>query len=105
MKSHMPSEIVDLIYKIGPMPIEDVQFLRVVELACKYVEKKKRNHQIGDSKSYKNNEKKSEKRVKTIGKIKIRQRRKKINLKIMRRSRKQTITRKEITNLKTPKKH
>jgi hypothetical protein len=60
----MPSEIVDMMYTIGPMPIEDEEFLRVLELAGKYVEEKKRNHKTGDSKSYKNNDEKLEKKDK-----------------------------------------
>jgi hypothetical protein len=64
VKSHMPSEIVDMIYTIGPMPMEDEEFLRVRELASKCVGEKKRDHKTGDSKSYKNNDQKSEKKDK-----------------------------------------
>jgi hypothetical protein len=38
VKSQMPSEIVDMIYTIGPNPMEDAEFLRVLELAGKRVE-------------------------------------------------------------------
>jgi hypothetical protein len=60
-KSHMPSEIVNMMYMIGPMPIEEEEFLRVPELAGKRVEEKNREHKTGDSKSYKNNDKMCEK--------------------------------------------
>jgi hypothetical protein len=60
----MPSESVDMMYTIGPMPMEDESFLRALELAGKYVEGKKCDHMTGDSKSYKNKEEKSEKKDK-----------------------------------------
>jgi hypothetical protein len=36
----MPSEIVDMMYTIGPIPMEDEEFLRVLELAGKRWKKK-----------------------------------------------------------------
>jgi hypothetical protein len=60
----MPSEIVDMMSTIGPLPMEDEEFLRVLELAGKCIEENKRNHTSGNSKSYKNNEEKSEKQNK-----------------------------------------
>jgi hypothetical protein len=45
----MPLEIVDMIYMIGPMPMEDEEFLRVLELASKCIEEKEHDHMTGDS--------------------------------------------------------
>jgi hypothetical protein len=57
----MPLEIVDMMYTIGPMPIEDEEFLRVLESPGKRVEEKKCDYKSGESKSNKNNGEKSEK--------------------------------------------
>jgi hypothetical protein len=51
----MLSEIIDMIYMIGPMPIEDEEFLRVLQLASKRVKEKKRDHKTGDSMFNKHN--------------------------------------------------
>jgi hypothetical protein len=45
----MPSEIMDMMYTIGPMPIEDEEFLRVLGRACKRIEQQKRTHAKGNS--------------------------------------------------------
>jgi hypothetical protein len=50
VKSQMLSEIVDIIYTMGPLPMEDDEFLRVLELAGKRVEEKKRDAKISDTK-------------------------------------------------------
>jgi hypothetical protein len=44
----MPSEIVDMMYMIGPIPMEDEEFLRVLELAGKRVEEKRSDSKSGD---------------------------------------------------------
>jgi hypothetical protein len=44
----MPSEIVDRRYTIGPLTMEDKEFLRVLELAGKRVEEKRRDSKSGD---------------------------------------------------------
>jgi hypothetical protein len=44
----MPSEIVDMMYTIGPIPMEAEEFLRVLELAGKRVEEKRRDSKSGD---------------------------------------------------------
>jgi hypothetical protein len=72
------------------MSIEDGEFLRVLELNSKFVKENTRDQKAGDSKTYKNNEEKLEKKDK---------------FKNNERSRKRTRKRKETTNLKTPKKH
>jgi hypothetical protein len=77
----MPSEIVDMMYTIGPMPMEDEEFLRVLEVAGKCVEEKKRDHKTGDSNSYKNNDEKSEKKEKKHNKDKKEKHEKKEKLK------------------------
>jgi hypothetical protein len=47
-QSQMPSEIVDMMYTIGPIPTEDEEFLRVLELAGKRVEEKRSDSKSGD---------------------------------------------------------
>jgi hypothetical protein len=58
----MPSAIVDILYTISPMPTEDKEFLRVLQLAPNYLEEKKWDYKTRDSKSYKHDDKKSEKK-------------------------------------------
>jgi hypothetical protein len=48
VKSQIPSEIVDMMYTIGPFPIEDKEFLSVLELARKSVEENRRDSKSGD---------------------------------------------------------
>jgi hypothetical protein len=48
VKSQMPSEVVDMINTLGPIPMEDDEFLRVLELAGKRVEEKRRDSKLGD---------------------------------------------------------
>jgi hypothetical protein len=60
----MPSNIVDMMYMIGPIPMEDEEFLRVLELAGKRVEEKRRDSKSGDKAPKKN------KNIKIIKKIK-----------------------------------
>jgi hypothetical protein len=49
----MPSEIVDMMYTMGPIPMEDEEFLRVLERVGKCIEQKKRSHAKGNSSSHK----------------------------------------------------
>jgi hypothetical protein len=44
----MVSDIVDMMYTIGAIHIEDKEFLRVLELAEKRVEEKRRDSMTGD---------------------------------------------------------
>jgi hypothetical protein len=44
----MPSELVDMMYTIVPIPIEDKEFLRLLELARKKVHKTTRMSKSGD---------------------------------------------------------
>jgi hypothetical protein len=47
----MPSDIVDMMYTIGPIPMEAVQFLRVVDLAANRVNEKRRHSKSSDKAS------------------------------------------------------
>jgi hypothetical protein len=71
VKSQMPSDIIDMMYSIGPLPMDDNEFLRVLEIAGKRIEEKRRDHENGDSKTHKQHsedknkkDKKTEKRDK-----------------------------------------
>jgi hypothetical protein len=48
VKSQMPSEIVDIMYTISPIPMEDKEFLRVLELPGTRVEEKRRDSKSAD---------------------------------------------------------
>jgi hypothetical protein len=48
VKSQMRSEIVNMMYTIGPILMEDKEFLRVLELAGKRVEEKRRDSKSGE---------------------------------------------------------
>jgi hypothetical protein len=48
VKSLRPSEIVDMMYTIGPIPMEDEKLLKVSELAGKRVEATRRDSKSGD---------------------------------------------------------
>jgi hypothetical protein len=53
----IPDEIVDMIFTVGPIPTEDIEFLRVLEMVGKRVEEKKclRRTKDRDSKPHKDN--------------------------------------------------
>jgi hypothetical protein len=68
----MPSEIVDMMYTMGPIPMEDEEFLRVLERAGKRIEQKKRSHAKGNSSSHKSySDEKSKKSLKKTKRKKI----------------------------------
>jgi hypothetical protein len=49
----MPSEIVDMMYTMGPIPIEDQECLRVLERVGNRIEQQKRSQAKGNSSSHK----------------------------------------------------
>jgi hypothetical protein len=53
VKSQMPSDVIDMMFTIGPLPMEDDEFLQVLEIAGQRIEEKRRDHKNGDSRSHK----------------------------------------------------
>jgi hypothetical protein len=98
VKSQMPSEIVDMMYTIGPIPLEDEEFLRVLELAGKRVEEKRRDSKSGDKTPNKEEKHKDN----TENKIKNKKRKKRKTIRIMRgvKSKKETRRKNASLNLR-----
>jgi hypothetical protein len=93
----MLSEIVELMYTIGPIPIEDEEFLRVLELARTRVEQKRRDSKSGDKAPKKEEKHKDNKE----NKIKYEKRTKRKTIRIMMglKSKKKTHRKKVSLNL------
>jgi hypothetical protein len=41
VRSQIPDDIIDMMFIIGPMPMDDSEFLRVLEMVGKRIEEKK----------------------------------------------------------------